>query len=103
MESNNNDTFTLQTMLTCIGNKRKLYTFIEKIIETDILPKLEKQKINILDGFAGSSVISRSLSQYCNKIYSNDLEKYACVMASCFLKTPTKQQKVMIITHIISP
>lgn len=100
MESNNNDTFTLQKMITCIGNKRKLYTFIEKIIETDILPKLEKQKINILDGFAGSSVISRSLSQYCNKIYSNDLEKYACVMASCFLKTPTKQQKVMIITHI---
>ena len=100
MESNNNDSFTLQSMLTCIGNKRKLYSFIEDIIKTDIIPKLDKQKINILDGFAGSSVISRSLSQYSNKIYSNDLEKYACVMASCFLKTPTKEKKVKIISHI---
>ena len=37
-----NDTFTYQTMLTCIGNKRKLISNIEKIVMEDILPNLEK-------------------------------------------------------------
>ena len=46
-----------QKMLTCIGNKRSLVKNIEEIVEKDILTKLKKDKINILDGFAGSSVV----------------------------------------------
>ena len=40
-----------QKMLTCIGNKRSLVKNIEEIVEKDILTKLKKDKINILDGF----------------------------------------------------
>ena len=95
-----NKAFTFQSMLTCIGNKRKLVKNIEEIVNNDILPILNKDKINILDGFAGSSVISRSLSQYSENMYSNDLECYAYTMADCFLKTPDNEKKLRIIHHI---
>ena len=72
-----------QKMLTCIGNKRSLVKNIEEIVENDILTTLNKKKINILDGFAGSSVVSRSLSKYSSTIHSNDLEMYASTMGKC--------------------
>ena len=95
-----NDTFTYQTMLTCIGNKRKLISNIEKIVMEDILPNLEKHKITIFDGFAGSSVVSRSLSQYADTIHTNDMEKYSSIMAMCFLKKPNDEMKEKISNHI---
>jgi len=95
----NND-FTHQTMLTCIGNKRKLISNIEGIIEHNILPKLQKDKITVFDGFAGSSVVSRSLSQFADIIHTNDLEPYSSIMARCFLKKPSDEMKQRIIYHI---
>jgi adenine-specific DNA-methyltransferase len=96
-----NDEFTYQTMLTCLGNKRKLIKQIEKIVQENILPKLQKEdKLIIFDGFAGSSVVSRSLSQYAESIHTNDLELYATTMAKCFMNKPSDQQKERIIHHI---
>lgn len=89
-----------QKMLTCIGNKRSLVKNIEEIVEKDILTKLKKDKINILDGFAGSSVVSRSLSKYASTIYSNDLELYSSTMAQCFLIKPSEKDKEIIYKHI---
>ena len=75
--------FVMQTMLTCIGNKRKLVKNI-----TDIINSIDfnKEKINIVDGFAGSSVVSRELSYFADNIYINDLEFYSYIMAHGFLK-----------------
>ena len=73
---NNNDDFTHQTMLTYIGNKRKFVSYIEEIVQEIVLPRVKKEKLNIFDGFAGSSVVSRSLSQFANVIHTNDMEKY---------------------------
>ena len=56
----NNDDFENQTMLTCIGNKRRLTNIIKNLINTEIIPLIGKDKINIVDGFAGSSVVSRA-------------------------------------------
>ena len=49
--SNNN--FTYQTMLTCIGNKRKLITNIEKIVENNI----EKTRKNAKKYFRDNNFI----------------------------------------------
>ena len=89
-----------QKMLTCIGNKRSLVKNIEEIVENDILTTLNKKKINILDGFAGSSVVSRSLSKYSSTIHSNDLEMYASTMGKCFLIKPSDKDKTLIYKHI---
>ena len=111
----NND-FTFQKMLTCIGNKRKLIGKIEGIITKNIIPRLNKNtakirfdfnenndhiklsidlsnKATIFDGFAGSSVVSRSLSQFADIIHTNDLELYSSTMARCFLNKQTDTMK----------
>jgi adenine-specific DNA-methyltransferase len=96
---NTNDEFVFQTMLTCIGNKRKLVKNIRDIID-DVRKILNKEKLNIVDGFAGSSVVSRELSYVSKSLYTNDLELYSYLMAHCYLITPTRLQKERIKYHI---
>lgn len=95
----NHHKFVYQTMLTCIGNKRKLVSNI-RIIFDEIRTILSKDKLNIVDGFAGSSVVSRELSYIANNIYTNDMELYSYLMAYCYLITPSDIQKKRIISHI---
>ena len=97
--TNNNEEFVSQTMLTCIGNKRKLVNNIHDIV-LEIATKLEKTRLNIVDGFAGSSVVSRKLSYLADNLYTNDLELYSYLMAKCYLDTPTEIQKLGIKEHI---
>ena len=94
------DTFIYQNMLTCIGNKRKLIPKIFEIVSDVKDNILEKDKIVFCDGFAGSSVVSRGLSSICNKIYLNDMEYYAYLMAKCFMSKPNDIQLEKIKLHI---
>lgn len=91
--------YVYQTMLTCIGNKRKLVNNIKDIID-DVRVILCKDKLNIVDGFAGSSVVSRELSYVSNDIYTNDMELYSYLMAKCYLIKPTEEQIARITNHI---
>ena len=95
----NKDDFIYQSMLTCIGNKRKLVKNIYDIV-SNIAERLGKEKLNILDGFAGSVVVSRQLSYIADTLHTNDLEYYSFLMASCYLKTPTIDQQERIKFHI---
>lgn len=97
---NENDNYIYQTMLTCIGNKRKLVKNI-RIIADEIRQILHKDKLNIVDGFAGSSVVSRELSYVADTLYVNDLEFYSYLMACCYLIRPDDLQNERINKHII--
>lgn len=99
LESIEEDKYVMQTMLTCIGNKRKLINNIKDIV-LNVSNYLSKTELNIVDGFSGSSVVSRKLSYISKNIYSNDMEKYAYLMAKCFLQTPNEEQKSNIYKHI---
>jgi adenine-specific DNA methylase len=46
-----------QCMITYIGNKRKLVTHICEIVEK-LSKEIGKDKIDIVDGFCGSTVVS---------------------------------------------
>jgi len=94
------DAFIYQNMLTCIGNKRKLIPKIFEIVSDVKDNILEKDKIVFCDGFAGSSVVSRGLSSICNKMYLNDMEYYAYLMAKCFMSKPNDIQVEKIKLHI---
>ena len=85
--SSEKEHYVFQTMLTCIGNKRKLVGNIRVIID-EIRQLLAKDKLNIVDGFAGSSVVSRELTYVSENIYTNDLELYSYLMSYCYLITP---------------
>jgi len=91
--------FVYQTMLTCIGNKRKLVSNIRSIID-DIRILLSKDKLNIVDGFAGSSVVSRELTYVSENLYTNDMELYSYLMAYCYLVNPSDIQKERVSKHI---
>jgi adenine-specific DNA-methyltransferase len=93
-----NDAFVYQTMLTCIGNKRKLVGRIYSII-AQIRASLGRP-LAIVDGFAGSTVVSRALLPLCRVLYANDLEHYSYLMARCFLVTPSLEQQGVIQGHI---
>ena len=66
-------------LITYIGNKRKLISFIESSI-FDIKLKLNKDKLIMLDGFAGSGVVGRMMKQHSSKLISNDFEKYSYII-----------------------
>jgi adenine-specific DNA-methyltransferase len=95
----NTDDFVLQTMLTCIGNKRLLVDNIFDIVK-DVAKTLGKDKMNIMDGFSGSAVVSRKLSNISSTIYSNDLETYAYIIAKSSLETPCETDRKCVATHI---
>ena len=96
--------YIFQTMLTCIGNKRKLVSDIESILQ-DVLVELHphqaaKEKLNIVDGFAGSTVVSRNMTYVADTLYTNDLEYYSYLMAQCFLIKPDIRARTAIQHHI---
>lgn len=99
MDSEQHNAFVFQTMLTCIGNKRKLVSNIRTIMD-DIRTLLSKERLNIVDGFTGSSVVSRELSYIANELYTNDLELYSYLMAHCYLVNPSVGQKERIHNHL---
>ena len=96
---NDHHAFVYQTMLTCIGNKRKLVSNIRSIMD-DIRGLLSKDKLNIVDGFAGSSVVSRELTYISENLYTNDMELYSYLMAYCYLVNPSDVQKERVSLHI---
>ena len=98
-DSDSHNKFVYQTMLTCIGNKRKLVSYIRDIVD-EVRVILSKDKLNIVDGFAGSSVVSRELSYLSNNLYTNDMELYSYLMAYCYLVIPSEHQKERISHHI---
>ena len=93
------DAFTNQSMLTCIGNKRKLIPHIYTIVD-QLRIRLKKPKLAIMDAFTGSGVVIRGLIGLCDRVYTNDLEKYAHIMSRCFLETPSIENQVIIANHI---
>jgi adenine-specific DNA-methyltransferase len=91
--------FINQNMLTCIGNKRKLVKHIYECV-LNVSKQLGKEKLDIVDGFCGSSVVSRQLSYIANELYSNDLELYSYLMSICYMQIPSEEQKQRIQFHI---
>ncbi len=93
--------FVTQTMLTCLGNKRRLVGEI-KNIAIEVATILGKEKLRIVDGFSGSTVVSRELASIAYDIHSNDMEKYAYLMARCFMEKPSEEEQEEIAFYINS-
>jgi adenine-specific DNA-methyltransferase len=71
-------------LVTCIGNKRALLGGIGLALER-IKARIGKPKLRTFDAFAGSGVVSRFLKAHSNYLASNDIERYAEVLARCHL------------------
>lgn len=71
-------------LLTYLGNKRALLPLIERGVRA-IQRRLGGRRLRMLDGFAGSGVVSRRFKAYADYLVSNDFEPYAAEIGRCYL------------------
>ncbi len=83
-EISENEEYLNKQIITYLGNKRSLLTFIGKGIHK-ISKRINKKKMKTFDVFSGSGIVARYLKQYSEKIIVNDLEKYSQVINNCYL------------------
>lgn len=76
--------FLKDQLITYIGNKRSLLHTIGEAV-SQVRKRLGKDKLKVLDAFAGSGAVSRFLKQHAELLISNDLERYAKVIGECYL------------------
>ena len=79
-----NENFLTEQIITYLGNKRSLLSFIGNSIRI-VKKELKKDKITTFDVFSGSGVVSRYLKQYSSILYCNDLEGYTYTINKCYL------------------
>ncbi|MGN6216233.1 MAG: DNA adenine methylase [Solirubrobacterales bacterium] len=71
-------------LLTYLGNKRALLGLIRGAVE-HVRAKTGRDRLQMLDAFSGSGVVSRMFKQYSSRLVANDIEDYARVVSSCYL------------------
>ena len=79
-----NEEYLTTQIITYIGNKRSLLNFIGDAVY-EVKKKLKKEKLDIVDIFSGSGIVSRYFKQHSSKLIANDLEEYAYVLNKCYL------------------
>jgi adenine-specific DNA-methyltransferase len=80
-----NGDYLSRQLITYIGNKRGLIPQIGGAVER-IKRRLGRNRLRVLDAFAGSGVVSRFLKAHASLLISNDIEDYAVVIARCYLR-----------------
>ena len=78
------DRFLKEQLITYIGNKRGLLHTLDEALKR-VRKRLRKDRLRILDAFAGSGVVSRFFKQHSETLVSNDIERYATVIGDCYL------------------
>ncbi len=79
-----NEKFLSEQIITYLGNKRALLSFIGVAVE-EVAKTLGKNKLDIVDIFSGSGVVSRFFKKYAENLYVNDLENYCKRINTCYL------------------
>ncbi len=95
------ENYVRQPMVTMIGNKRKLVGGIYSVVQE--VARLIGRPMKVMDGFAGSGVVSRMLtsSPEVAELWTNDLEYFSYIMMECFLKKPGAEEEIRVREHII--
>ncbi|MBI5812104.1 MAG: DNA adenine methylase [Meiothermus silvanus] len=72
-------------LITYIGNKRSLLGHIGVALER-VKQRLGKNRLQVVDLFSGSGVVSRYMKAHASLLVSNDIEDYAAVISRCYLR-----------------
>ena len=73
-----------EQILTYLGNKRQLLTFIGDAIQV-VQDRLGREKLTMFDVFSGTGIVSRFFKRFASRLYVNDLEAYSECVNSCYL------------------
>ncbi|MBI1290082.1 DNA modification methylase [bacterium] len=77
--------YLTEQIVTYIGNKRALLPFIERGL-LRVKAALRRERLRVVDPFAGSGIVARYLKQHASLLVTNDLEQYSAVLNRCFLR-----------------
>ncbi len=78
------DRYLREQLITYLGNKRSLLHTIDAALGR-VRRRLGRERLRMLDAFAGSGVVSRFFKQHATRLISNDLEHYAGIIGACYL------------------
>jgi adenine-specific DNA-methyltransferase len=78
------EAYLTQQLITYIGNKRALLSFIGQGVRK-VQHRLDKKKLALFDVFSGSGIVARYFKQSAGLLIANDLEKYSTVINQCYL------------------
>jgi adenine-specific DNA-methyltransferase len=81
--------YLTQQLITYIGNKRALLSFIGNGIKK-VQKKLNKNKLKMFDVFSGSGIVARYFKQFSDLLIVNDLEKYSAIINKCYLSNESE-------------
>jgi adenine-specific DNA-methyltransferase len=81
--------YLTQQLITYIGNKRALLSFIGNGIKK-VQKKLHKNRLKMFDVFSGSGIVARYFKQFSDLLIVNDLEKYSALINECYLSNENK-------------
>lgn len=81
-------------LITYIGSKRRLLPEIEREVIA-VQKKLGQHRTVNVDLFSGSGCVARMLKRHSSLLVANDLEKYAEVLNSTFLRNWTEFNRVL--------
>lgn len=84
MNTKENEEYLTSQIITYIGNKRSLLDFIGSAVY-EVMKRLDKEKLDIVDLFSGSGIVARYFKQFSNILIANDLEEYAYTLNKCYL------------------
>lgn len=90
-ENQENENYLQSQLITYIGNKRALLDFIGQGVQI-VQKRLGKEKLDCLDIFAGSGIVSRYLKRFSSSITTNDLESYSVIINQCYLANPSEEE-----------
>lgn len=84
-----NSEYLNRQIITYIGNKRNLLSFIGDGINK-AKKDLNKKRLVFFDVFSGSGIVSRYLKQHASLLIVNDLERYSEVINRCHLSNVSR-------------
>ena len=79
-----NPDYLSEQIITYLGNKRALLDFIGTGVEL-VKEELGRDKLDMVDIFSGSGIVSRYFKKDANALYTNDLEDYCQTINRCYL------------------
>ncbi len=79
-----NEAFLTEQIITYLGNKRALLDFIGAGV-LEVKKELNKSKLDCVDMFSGSGIVSRFLKKHSDELFVNDMEDYCNTINKCYL------------------
>ncbi|MDR1635964.1 MAG: DNA adenine methylase [Treponema sp.] len=83
------EAYLTQQLITYIGNKRALLSFIGQGVD-EIRRRLRKDRLVTFDVFSGSGIVARYFKRFSRLLLVNDLERYSALINQCYLSNESE-------------